>query len=76
MMKQVLAALALVTMLSSAALANDHAAPAADAMKAATEKCEVTKDGKTSVTEVAVGECEKAGGKVVAADAMKHEEKK
>lgn len=86
MIKQVLGALVLATVMSTAALAADApaagdamkaaapaavAAPAADAAK--TEKCEVTKDGKTTTTEVAVGACEKEGGKVVKAEEKKAE---
>lgn len=94
--KQILGALALATIMSTAAHAADApAAPAApealpvatapapataptaaDAAPAVTEKCEVTKDGKTTTSDVAVGTCEKEGGKVVKADEKKAEEKK
>ena len=70
-MKLICGAVALATVMSFAAQAAD--APAAEgaamAPAAATEKCEVTKDGKTTTTEVAVGVCAKEGGKVVTAPA-------
>jgi hypothetical protein len=67
--KLALAALALATVVSTAAQANDAPAAGGAAAPAATEKCELTKDGATATVEVAVGECAKQGGKVVAAEA-------
>jgi hypothetical protein len=70
-MKLICGAVALATVMSFAAQAADAPAAAGAAMApaAATEKCEVTKDGKTTTTEVAVGSCVKEGGKVVTAPA-------
>jgi uncharacterized membrane protein len=81
MIKQILGALALVTVLATAAQAADApAAPAAAAPAAASEKCYgVAKAGKDVAVELPVGVCEKlANGSLVAppADAMKPVEKK
>jgi len=66
--KQICGAVAFAAVLSvSVAQAADApAAPAANApaTATATEKCDVTKDGKTMTADVAVGTCVKNGGKL------------
>jgi hypothetical protein len=62
-------ALAAIMSISAAQAADAPAASGAMAPAAATEKCDVTKDGKTTTVDVAVGTCVKNGGKLSASAA-------
>jgi hypothetical protein len=67
-MKQICGAAALALVMS-VAVAQAADAPAAAAPAATTEKCDVTKDGKTTTVDVAAGTCVSSGGKLSAAPA-------